>query len=236
MGTYQQGETYRGRLAGLFVGQQYYFRTAGRNNLGRGGLVWSATKTFSTLSSLSPANLGALSASKASYFDATLNGSVLNTGGEYPTVKIFWGNEDAGTTTDVDPFNNSKWDYVIDLGERGTGPFSTEVTGLSQPNVYYFRAYALNSGGASWTATAGTFNSKPLPHKSDRLVAWFPFNQNGDNLLSATEQFEMDDWTKTGTSVNFFGHQRFPELPVGRLIVTVPLPMVVDFLALRKVV
>ena len=61
---------------------------------------------------------------KASYFDATLNGSVLNTGGEYPNVKIFWGNEDAGTTTDVDPFNNSKWDYVIDLGERGTGPFS----------------------------------------------------------------------------------------------------------------
>ncbi len=50
LGTYQQGATYRGRLAGLFVGQQYYFRTAGRNNLGRGGLVWSATKTFSTLS------------------------------------------------------------------------------------------------------------------------------------------------------------------------------------------
>ncbi|NBQ03570.1 MAG: hypothetical protein EBU27_10255, partial [Opitutae bacterium] len=170
----------------------------------------SATKTFSTLSSLSPANLGALSASKASYFDATLNGSVLNTGGEYPTVKIFWGNEDAGTTTDVDPFNNSKWDYVIDLGERGTGPFSAEVTGLSQPNVYYFRAYALNSGGASWTATAGTFNSKPLPHKSDRLVAWFPFNQNGDNLLSATEQFEMDDWTKTGTAVNYFAYETVP--------------------------
>ena len=64
LGTYQQGTTYRGRLAGLFVGQQYHFRTAGRNNLGRGGLVWSATKTFSTLSSLSPANLGALSAQK----------------------------------------------------------------------------------------------------------------------------------------------------------------------------
>ena len=205
-----KGATYRGRLAGLFVGQQYYFRTAGRNNWGV--VVWYgvSTKTFSTLSSLSPANLGALSASKASYFDATLNGSVLNTGGEYPNVKIFWGNEDAGTTTDVDPFNNSKWDYVIDLGERGTGPFSAEVTGLSQPNVYYFRAYALNSGGASWTSTAGTFNSKPLPHKSDRLVAWFPFNQNGDNLLSATEQFEMDDWTKTGTAVNYFDYQSIP--------------------------
>ena len=74
----------------------------------------------------------------------------------------------------MDPFNNSKWDYVIDLGERGTGPFSADVTGLSQPNVYYFRAYALNSGGASWTATAGTFNSKPLPHKSDRLVWLVP--------------------------------------------------------------
>ena len=61
-----------------------------------------------------------------------------------------------------------------------------------------------------WAATAGTFNSKPLPHKSDRLVAWFPFNQNGDNLLSATEQFEMDDWTKTGTAVNYFGYQSIP--------------------------
>ena len=135
---------------------------------------------------------------------------MANTGGEYPNVKIFWGNEDAGTTTDVDPFNNSKWDYVIDLGERGTGPFSADVTGLSQPNVYYFRAYALNSGGASWTATAGTFNLLlPTPQIGSFAVG-FPFNQNGDNLLSATEQFEMDDWTKTGASVNYFGYQSIP--------------------------
>ena len=93
---FAQGADCRGRLAGLFVGQQYYFRTAGRNNGGFGGLVWSSTKTFSTLSSLSPPNLGPLTASKASYFDATLNGSIVSTGGEYPQVKLFWGDEDAG--------------------------------------------------------------------------------------------------------------------------------------------
>ena len=93
---------------------------------------------------------------------------------------------------------------MIDLGTKGTGPFSSAVTGLSQPNVYYFRAYAVNSGGSTWSPVAGTFNSKPLPHKSDRLAAWFPFDQAGDNLLSATVRMEHDDWTKTGTSVNFF--------------------------------
>ena len=228
LGTYQQGENYRGRLAGLFVGQQYYFRTAGRNNVGRGGLVWSVSKTFSTLSSLSPANLGALSASKASYFDATLNGSVLNTGGEYPNVKIFWGNEDAGTTTDVDPFNNSKWDYVIDLGERGTGPFSADVTGLSQPNVYYFRAYALNSGGGSWTATAGTFNSKPLPHKSDRLVAWFPLTRTGTTYLVPPSSSKWTTGRRRVLRLIILITNQFLERLAGRLIVTVLLPMVED--------
>ena len=72
------------------------------------------------------------------------------------------GDEDAGNIQDADPFNNSKWDYVIDLGTKGTGPFSSAVTGLSQPSVYYFRAYAVNSGGSTWSPVAGTFNSKPL--------------------------------------------------------------------------
>ena len=131
-----------------------------------------------------------------SYFDATLNGSVVNTGGG---IKIRF-SDDAGDT-DVDPFNNSKWDFVIDLGERGTGPFSAGVTGLSQPNVYAVLMPSIQVG-ITWTAAVPSIQALP---KSDRLVLGSPLTKM-EITLSATEPVEMDDW-KTGTAVNYFAHE-----------------------------
>ena len=141
-----------------------------------------------------------------------------------------------GTTTDVDPFNNSKWDYVIDLGERGTGPFSAEVSGLSQPNVYYFRLCS-EFRWSFLTANGGNFQFQaPTPTNPTVWSLGSPSIRTGTTLLSATEQFEMDDWTKTGTAVNCFLPTKPCQVPlVGHCgMLTVPLPMVEDCQPLQR--
>ena len=87
--------------------------------------------------------------------------------GEYPNVKIFWGDEDAGQTLEVDQFSNTKWDNEIDFDIRGIGQFSADVTGLTQPKHYYFRAYAVSSGGEAWSPLAKLFAAKVGPYKRD---------------------------------------------------------------------
>ena len=150
---FAQGADYRGRLAGLFVGQQYYFRTAGRNNGGFGGLVWSSTKTFSTLSSLSPPNLGPLTASKASYFDAALNGSIVSTGGEYPQVKLFWETKTPGTFRAS--IRSTTASGIRDrFGHQGNRSFFECRNRIESAKRLLLRAYAVNSGGSTWSPVA----------------------------------------------------------------------------------
>jgi len=85
---------------------------------------------------------------------ATLRGEVTDTGGETPTVHICWGDNDGGTGS---PGN---WDTDVDLGTQ-SGAFSTPVSGLVAGNTYYYRCYATNSAGDSWSSL-DTF-STPIP-------------------------------------------------------------------------
>ncbi|MEI8204072.1 MAG: hypothetical protein WCH34_13710 [Bacteroidota bacterium] len=63
-----------------------------------------------------------------------------------------------------------------------TGPFSTgvytiEVTGLSPSTVYYFKAFATNSGGTVFS-TQGTFSTTCMP------ISNFPWTENFDAMSS----------------------------------------------------
>jgi hypothetical protein len=83
-----------------------------------------------------------------------LNGEVT-TGGENPTVIIYWGDND-GTT---DPY---AWDHSVNLGTKGTVPFLTDITGLTPSTTYYYRCYAANSGGSAWAASSVSFPTLAL--------------------------------------------------------------------------
>lgn len=94
-----------------------------------------------------PAGAPAVTALPASAVTATTaksNGEVTNTGGEDPTVHIYWGTSDGGTT----PGN---WDHDENLGALGIGTFYKDISGLTRGTKYYYRCYAENSGGSAWS-------------------------------------------------------------------------------------
>lgn len=89
---------------------------------------------------------------------ATLNGQVIYNGTDDPTVQIYWGAEDGGTTG-----IRGLWDHRIDLGTQGVGTFHADIGGLDQDTIYYFRCYASNSFGGDWANTTAKFTTEPFP-------------------------------------------------------------------------
>jgi hypothetical protein len=83
---------------------------------------------------------------------ATINASVTDTGGEDPNVHIYWGKTDCQD-------NVSCWQNQNDanLGTKGTGSVSANVSNLSSGTTYYYRAYATNSNGSVLAASTASF-------------------------------------------------------------------------------
>jgi len=83
---------------------------------------------------------------------ARLNGIVTGTGGEDPTVYIYWGDEDHGTDA-------GNWDHEIVIGRMGEGAFHADVTDLTPGKTYFFRCYVQNSTKSQWAETTASFKA-----------------------------------------------------------------------------
>ena len=97
-----------------------------------------------------PAVTNSTGASNITSTSARLNGEVTATGGESPTVHIYWGDNDGGTTP-------SSWDNNINLGTRPESTFYFDIAGLTPSNTYYYRCYATNSAGTTWASSTSSF-------------------------------------------------------------------------------
>ncbi|NWK54990.1 lamin tail domain-containing protein [Verrucomicrobiaceae bacterium N1E253] len=86
---------------------------------------------------------------------ATFGGEVTETGGANPTVTLYWGDHDGGTTAEA-------WDHFITLGNQDA-TFSTGVSGLTPSTTYYFRCFASNSAGQDWADSTASFTTGALP-------------------------------------------------------------------------
>ena len=94
---------------------------------------------------------------------AYLCGQVTDDGGESPTVTIYYGTSDGGTTAGA-------WDESASCGTQAAGSFGINVTLLTPDTPYYYRAYATNSAGDDWADASGTFTTlltDPDPPASD---------------------------------------------------------------------
>ena len=85
---------------------------------------------------------------------AVLTGQLLSTGGQNPTVKIRWGDEDRGK--ELSP--SVAWDNEVTVStNQAAGSFSTTITIPNLEKVYYFRAVASNAGGTVVSNKVGVF-------------------------------------------------------------------------------
>ena len=95
-------------------------------------------KTPPTLASSLPKNLSSTSARFA--------GQVVSDGGEPITLSLFWGDEDGGDSTIVDPSSPVSWDARIDLNStQSTGAFDFFQDGMDKNKSYYYRWLGGNS-------------------------------------------------------------------------------------------
>lgn len=89
--------------------------------------------------------------------EATIGGQVTATGGDDPTIMMFWGETDGGT----DPnFWDSSSAPDSPAQPQGVAAFILGLTGLDRNTTYYFSARGVNDAGTVW-GTTRTF-STPL--------------------------------------------------------------------------
>ncbi len=132
-------------LSGLTLDTTYFFRWYSENTAGGN---WSNVPgSFTTLSTLPPAIVVSDGVS-SSAGSATLNGEVTDTGNEAPAVTIFYGSTDEGT-------NSDGWDASVNLGAQGQS-FSTTVEMLMSNTTYFYRAFAENSAGGTWSPSTAS--------------------------------------------------------------------------------
>ena len=134
-------------VTGLLPATTYFYGAKATNT---GGDSWaSETESFTTLP-LAP-TMSNLAAQDIEANSVTLGAQVTATGGENPNVTIYYGTTDGASVI-------GSWQSSIVLGEVSRSETSA-VFGLSDGTTYFYRSYAVNSGGESWAGSSGSFTT-----------------------------------------------------------------------------
>jgi hypothetical protein len=96
---------------------------------------------------------------------ATLLGRVTDSGGEPPSVIIYWGDNDGET-------NSSTWEHTETLGTQDS-QFSKAIGGLIPNTIYYYRCSASNSAGFVWAPFTARFTTLIEDNDGDGIPVWW---------------------------------------------------------------
>jgi hypothetical protein len=138
-------------ITGLSQNTAYFYRAFASND---GGSVWAGTSSsFMTTTVSLPAVVND-DPSGITGVTVNLKGDVTDTGFDPPSVTIYYGTTDGGTSAGA-------WDSFLILGVRG-GNFSAFVNGLTPETGYFFRAAATNAAGTVWAPSSLAFSTTGL--------------------------------------------------------------------------
>ncbi|MCW1923586.1 CotH kinase family protein [Luteolibacter arcticus] len=137
--------SYSGVISGLAPATSYYFTSRATNVAGESWAISSGSFETPPL----PPSVANVAATAIAPTTATVGANVTATGGEIPTVTIYYGLSDGGTTA-------ASWASSVSLGPL-SGSATTALGGLSSGSTYHFRAFAQNSGGQAWAAASSNF-------------------------------------------------------------------------------
>jgi len=132
-------------LSGLDPATRYYYRAYVTNSAGTG---YGDQQYFDT--SVGSPSVTTNSATSVLSRSATINANVTYVGGENPTRYFRY-----GKTTGYELGS-------INKGNGGAGSYSHSLSGLDYGTLYYFQAYATNSGGTSYGSQV-TFTTVDYP-------------------------------------------------------------------------
>ena len=140
-----QSSAFSTTITGLSPATTYYFIAYASN---ASGTSYGAPGS-SFVSANGPPSVNNIAATNVLATSATLGAQVTNTGGITPSVTVYYGTSDGGTTV-------GNWSNSVNLGSL-TGSGSANVSGLLINTTYFYRALATNTAGSTWAASSGTF-------------------------------------------------------------------------------
>ena len=91
-----------------------------------------------------------LAAANLQDHSASLNGILSSTGSLATAVSLYWGRADGGT-------NAAAWSNTNEFGVLSPQLLTTNLLGLSLGGTYYYRYYATNSIGGTWSTPSASF-------------------------------------------------------------------------------
>lgn len=125
------------------------------------GTTWLPSPSIFATPSGDP-ELSTTFASSISYFTATANGTLSNDHSSPTSVTLYWGTSDGGNAP-------ADWDNTMTLGVKPQGSLATPLSGLRGKTTYFYRYYASNEFGDTWSSdSSGFITSDPIPEIENR--------------------------------------------------------------------
>jgi hypothetical protein len=140
-----------GAAGARYIGLQILSNHGG-NRVGFGEIA------FTTEVPTGAPSVATLPATNVTASSARIRGHLSDPGDSDPTVFLYWGPADGGTTP-------GDWAAAVDVGSRNTvGEFSADLVGLAPATTYHFRAFGTNPQGDDWAPASESFTtSAALP-------------------------------------------------------------------------